>query len=142
MIFVCAHSDLFHPGVPDEWLDRIFAVMALCPQHIFQVLTKRPERMLAYISRLGRSAKILDDAARTVGYTLEYDGKYLVSWPLPNIWLGVSVENQELADERIPFLLQTPASVRWISAEPLLGPIEFEFDEIAIAQEKDGCCIR
>ncbi len=125
-IFVCAHSDLFHEAVPDEWIDCVFAVMALAKQHTFQVLTKRPKRMLEYLRRLGRSAKILDMAARSVGYTLEFNGEYMVTWPIPNIWLGVSVENQEAADVRIPLLLQVPAAVRWVSAEPLLGPLNIE----------------
>lgn len=124
MIFVNSMSDLFHEDVPDEFIDRVFAVMALAKRHTFQVLTKRPERMLQYMQRLGRSAKILDTAARTLGYTFEFNGQYLVSWPLANIWLGVSIEDQAAAHERIPLLLQTPAAVRWISAEPLLGLID------------------
>lgn len=123
-IFVCAHSDLFHESVPDEWIDRVFAVMALAKQHTFQVLTKRPQRMLDYMNRLGKSAKLLDVAARTIGYTFEFEGVYLISWPIPNVWIGVTVENQETANERIPLLMQTPAAVRWISAEPLLGAID------------------
>jgi len=126
MIFVNSMSDVFHEDVPDEFIDQIFAVMALCKQHTFQVLTKRPERMLAYLTRLGKSAKLLDAAARTLGYTFEFQGIYLVSWPIPNVWLGVSVEDQETADARIPLLLASPAAVRWISAEPLLGSINIE----------------
>lgn len=127
MIFVNSMSDLFHEDVPDDFIDRVFAVMALAKQHIFQVLTKRPERMLAYLTRLGKSAKLLDEAARTVGYTFEFKGQYLVSWPIPNVWLGVSIEDQKTADERIPVLLQTPAAVRFISAEPLLEPVSFRW---------------
>ena len=122
MIFVCAHGDLFHENVPDEWIDRVFGVMALAPQHTFQVLTKRPERMRDYLLNAKReivvglnSAKILD---RPFHETARAD------WPLPNVWLGVSVEDQATADERIPILLDTPASVRWISAEPLLGALD------------------
>lgn len=122
-VFVNSMSDLFHEDVPDEFIDRVFAVMALAKRHVFQVLTKRPERMLTYLSRLGKSAKLLDTAARTVGYTLEFQGRYLVSWPIPNVWLGVSIEDQATADDRIPLLLQAPAAIRWISAEPLLGPV-------------------
>lgn len=125
-IFVNSMSDLFHEDVPDSFVYQVFAVMAMSPQHTFQVLTKRPERMLSYMQMVGRSAAILDGAARTIGYTfkspLDTD-VYLVAWPLPNVWLGVSVEDQEAADERIQLLLQTPAAVRWISAEPLLGPV-------------------
>jgi protein gp37 len=98
-------SDLFHEDVADDFIDRVFAVMVFAEQHRFQVLTKRPERMLAYLNALmGRWGEAAD-------------------WPLLNIWLGVSTEDQPTADERIPLLLQTPAAVRFISAEPLLGPI-------------------
>jgi protein gp37 len=99
-IFVNSMSDLFHEKVPDEWIDRIFAVMAKAPQHTFQILTKRPERMLEWVTR-----------SRPV--------------PLPNVWLGVSVEDQETADVRIPLLLQTPTAVRWVSYEPALGSVDF-----------------
>lgn len=101
MIFVNSMSDLFHEAVPFEFIDSIFSAMELAPQHVFQVLTKRPERMREYMleKRKHRS-------------------------PLPNVWLGVSVEDQAAADERIPYLLDTPADVRWISAEPLLGPVD------------------
>ena len=104
-IFVVAHGDLFHERVPDKWIDGIFSVMSLAPQHIFQVLTKRPERMRQYIKKAAASG---------------------IMWPLPNVWLGTSVENQETADERIPHLMETPAAVRWLSAEPLLAPITFD----------------
>lgn len=126
LIFVNSMSDLFHEDVPDEFIDKVFAVMALSKQHTFQVLTKRSERMLAYMTRLGKSAKLLDDAARTLGYTFEFQGKYLVSWPIPNVWMGVSVENQTTANERIPLLLQAPAAVRFVSAEPLLEPVSLQ----------------
>lgn len=119
-IFVCAHGDLFHENVADEWIDRVFAVMALAPQHTFQVLTKRAERMRGYLSepalqfRLDRCCRALAGPAGLPPAP---------GWPLPNVWIGVSVEDQAAADERIPLLLQTPAAVRWISAEPLLGPV-------------------
>lgn len=109
MIFVCAHGDLFHESVPDEWIDKIFIIMAMAPHHKFQVLTKRPERMKEYLS------------------SSKGNVNRLFAWPLDNVWLGVSVENQEAADERIPLLLETPAAVRWISAEPLLGPVSFRW---------------
>ena len=126
-IFVNSMSDLFHGDVPDEFIDKVFAVMALCTQHTFQVLTKRPERMLSYMKRLGSSAKLLDAGARSLGYTLEFQGVYFACWPLQNVWLGVSVEDQAAADERIPLLLQTAAAVRWVSAEPLLGPVSLRW---------------
>ncbi|MCQ0986443.1 DUF5131 family protein [Jiella marina] len=144
-IFVCAHGDLFAEGVEDAWIDQVFAVMALCPQHVFQVLTKRPERMREYlkgtpsnIPYLGRMP--LERIHLAAAGHMEGDGGFMdalkehgniyslycsVPWPLPNVWLGVSVEDQTRANERIPILLDTPAAVRWVSAEPLLGPIDF-----------------
>lgn len=127
MIFVAAHGDLFHDGVTDDQLDQIFAVMALCPQHTFQVLTKRPERMRAYFlgepSREQEIGQAIIEAGRDHGIV---DPLWNFALPLPNVWLGVSVEDQVRADERIPVLLDTPAAVRWISAEPLLGPVDLE----------------
>ncbi len=126
MIFVCAHGDLFHESVPDEWIDRVFAVMALAPQHTFQVLTKRAERMREYIAsanfgEVDRWTKPLLTTMRRA----KTGSRFVVEeWPLPNVWLGVSVEDQTRADERIPRLLNTPAAVRFISAEPLLGPVD------------------
>lgn len=138
-IFVCAHGDLFHDAVPDEWIDRVFAVMALCPQHTFQVLTKRSARMLEYARR-----------AQPCGehWLAGHDGTAGVIWPLPNVWLGVSVEDQTRADERIPDLLATPAAVRWISAEPLLGPVDLtvyrddQLIEALTGDRQDGVIMR
>ncbi|MEF2553212.1 phage Gp37/Gp68 family protein [Aurantimonas sp. A2-1-M11] len=131
MIFVCAHGDLFAEGVTDAMLDKVFAVMALAPQHTFQVLTKRPERMRDYMGRsLGRIADTIIRFRRDRGdadmvlVPLAHITPGHAWWPLPNVWLGVSVEDQKRADERIPVLLDTPAAVRWISAEPLLGPVD------------------
>ena len=124
-IFVNSMSDLFHPNVPDVWIDRIFAVMALCPQHIFQVVTKRPERMLAYFQGfLPPTAE--DRAMRTCAWVADAVAKPPHAWidsiervprGVPNLHLGVSVEDQATADQRIPLLLQTPAAVRFISAD-------------------------
>lgn len=122
--FVNSMSDLFHESIPDEWIDKIFAVMSLASQHTFQVLTKRPERMLIYMQRLSKSINPLEDTARSMGYTFKFENFSLLPWPIPNIHLGVSVEDQKTADERIPFLFETPAAVRWVSAEPLLGSVE------------------
>jgi protein gp37 len=124
-IFVCAHGDLFHENVPDAWIDRVFAVMALAPQHTFQVLTKRPERMLSYLQDSGYRAEMIGiDAEAMSGLDRHLpDGSQRWPLPLPNVWLGVSVEHQDAANERIPLLMQTPAAVRWISAEPLLEEI-------------------
>lgn len=141
MIFVCAHGDLFAEGVPDEWIDQVFAVMALAPQHTFQVLTKRPERMRDYLMGFAcdgaRRFHISNAADRIATNFRSWRGDGRTGWdvavaqaitgpiwPLPNVWLGVSVEDQRRADERIPILLNTPAAIRWISAEPLLGPVD------------------
>lgn len=122
--FVNSMSDLFHEDVPDEWIDRVFAVMALCPQHTFQVLTKRSARMRDYIgSSLSNVRRIAIDVRREL-LGLPRPGA-AAAWPLPNVWLGVSCEDQRRAVERIPDLLATPAAVRFVSAEPLLGPIDF-----------------
>lgn len=199
--FVNSMGDLFHEDMPDEWIDIVFAIMALCPQHTFQILTKRAARMRAYLegldrdelddkdqrltgavnavmriaatdwgrcgstathitTRLSRSgameAQMLRSTSdgcveRLVEWTAEGErwfrcgqpfadrihaawgsmpyprdfGWGLKQWPLPNVWLGVSAEDQKRADERIPELLATPAAVRFVSAEPLLGPIAF-----------------
>jgi protein gp37 len=128
-IFVCAHGDLFHPAVPVEWIDQVFAVMALAPQHTFQVLTKRPGRMLDWFrrtpyTRILRQADILR-AARPNLCSVGISDPTRTPWSW--VWLGVSVEDQPTADERIPLLLQTPAAVRFISAEPLLGPVRLPF---------------
>jgi protein gp37 len=125
-VFVNSMSDLFHENAPDEWIDDAFAVMALCPQHKFQILTKRPERMLTYI--LQAQPQVWDAITRIPRRTVNrIGGKPLFTWPLPNVWLGVSVEHQKAADERIPLLLRTPATVRFISAEPLLGPLDLQW---------------
>ena len=131
-ICVCTHGDLFHESVPGEWIDRVFAVMALAPQHLFQVRTKRPKRMLEWFAGGARpnigvynaAVDILKHGGGTVDWTrMPRDMARTRSsggawWPLPNVWLGVSVENQAAADERIPPLLKTPAAVRFISYEP------------------------
>lgn len=127
-IFVCAHGDLFHESVPDEWIDRVFAVMALAPQHTFQVLTKRPERARRYFSAVsaGDGGALAAQSRIQLAVGSEHGAEQLEGWrwPLPNVWLGTSVEDQAAADKRIPELLATPAAVRFISAEPLLGPID------------------
>jgi protein gp37 len=121
MIFVCSMTDLFADFVTDEWIDKVYAVMALCPQHTFQVLTKRSRRMREYMSSL--SERRIDNASRP--FFARFDNRRVYDLPLPNVWLGVSTEDQQRADERIPDLLCTPAAIRFVSAEPLLGPIDF-----------------
>lgn len=132
-IFVNSMSDLFHRDVPFEFIDRVFAVMSLCPQHTFQVLTKRPERMAEYLFAWemcdNHGRPIRERVARAIADLPSCRGHTPISptieWPLKNVWLGTSAENQEAADERIPHLLRCPAAVRFLSCEPLLGPIEF-----------------
>lgn len=126
-VFVNSMSDLFHQNVTDEQRDRIFAVMFAAGRHTFQVLTKRPQAMLDYFSEDNPryTARKIVDTARAMGisdHVFDCD----IYFPLMNVWLGVSVENQAAADERIPILLKTPAAKRFISAEPLLGPITFD----------------
>lgn len=123
-IFVNAQSDLFHDAVPDEFIAQVFAVMALAPQHTFQILTKRHARM--------RSLLNSDDFIEAFGealYTVEDPtGREVAepvgNWPLPNVWLGVSAEDQKWFDIRWPALRDTPAAVRMVSLEPPLAPIE------------------
>ena len=125
-IFVCSMTDLFLESVPDEWIDRVFAVMALAPHHRFQVLTKRAERMRRYMS--GNRDSLIVDTIRSAQLNERLPGHGLneAQWPLPNIWCMISAEDQKRADERIPELLATPAAVRGVSLEPLLGPIVME----------------
>lgn len=137
-IFVNSMSDLFHPEVTNDFLDRVFSVMAVATQHTFQVLTKRPERMREYITKTwgdghfeptyDRSDAILADLMRS---SSPVDDRYVkkagwpdgnMPWPLPNVWLGTSVENARWRT-RIDDLRQTPAAVRFLSCEPLLGPL-------------------
>lgn len=126
--FVNSMSDLFHENVKDEWIDKIFAVMALRPQHTFQILTKRPERMAKYLNAQYKK-RVYEwmgwlDAARGVKNPESVRALHDYT-ALPNVWLGTSTENQKTADERIPHLLATPAAVRFLSVEPMLEAIDF-----------------
>lgn len=123
-IFVNSMSDLFHPEVPDRFIAEVWAVMSMSPQHTFQILTKRPDRMrivglamfrlMVNAARLQCGVSVLPDSRRA-------DGTY--AWPLPNVWLGTSIEDQQLVEERCLPLFETPARIRFLSLEPLLGPI-------------------
>jgi protein gp37 len=126
-IFVNSMSDLFHEGLTDGDIIRVFGVMALCPQHSFQVLTKRADRMREFLSdRLTPSYVSAAALSMVPGREWKQSPAWDMRWPLPNVWMGISAERQKEADERIPQLLQTPAALRFVSAEPLLGPINFE----------------
>lgn len=130
MYFVNSMSDLFHEDVPFSFIDRVFAIMKACPQHTFQILTKRPQRMAEYFT--GNTPQAIDDATiqlmedgvgiGTSVCLVQMNG--VEGWPLPNVWMGVSVENQKAADERIQYLNFIPAAVKFLSIEPLLGPVD------------------
>lgn len=139
-IFVNSMSDLFHARVPREFLVRVFAVMAATPQHTYQILTKRPDRAARILTDLCscgrghppgehfRSEMEWAATSHSPAYVpgLEHGIYHRSGWPLPNVWIGTSVENQKYADLRIPALLKTPAAVRFLSCEPLLGPVDLK----------------
>lgn len=139
-IFVCPRADLFHEEVPFEFIAAVFGAMAAAPQHTFLVLTKRPERMLAFFDWLDHESNRVPGSAgpaslcftKLLALGVDLPGRAstiepaALTWPLPNVQLGVSVEDQPTADERIPMLLRAPAAVRWLSLEPLLGAIDLE----------------
>jgi protein gp37 len=129
LIFVNSMSDLFHPDVSDAFIKAVFVIMSIAKHHTFQILTKRPERMRKLLSQPDFREQLMDAAPLIHG---DIDPAAAVPvWPLPNVWLGVSAEDQQTANERVPQLMQTPAAVRWISAEPLLGPIDMAAAHIA-----------
>lgn len=142
MVFTGSMSDLFHRDVPFEFIDKVFALMALCPQHTFQLLTKRPERMAEYLKHVGLSEigpkghlcpvwhGVLNRAdsaglpgPRDLWYTAATRRGAIPNGPLPNVWLLTSAEDQPTLDLRVKWLLQCPAAVRGLSLEPLLGGI-------------------
>lgn len=152
--FVNSMSDLFHKDVPFEFIDKVFAIMALCPQHTFQVLTKRPERAAEYFAagwvdsghffsyadsnKSGWINKWLreDNSAVKEAWARLYKTKSRLEWPLDNVWIGTSVEDQATADERIPHLLKVPAKVRFLSCEPLLGRVALS--QYLVGYDPDG----
>lgn len=120
-IFVNSMSDLFHKEVSDSFIAQVFAVMAQAPQHQFQILTKRHARMRSLVGDLlDGGQKLIEAAPDEETAQVLYDAP----WPLPNVLLGVSVENQQWADIRIPALMETAAATRFLSCEPLLGPVD------------------
>ena len=125
-IFVCSMSDLFHPAVTDHWIDLVFATMAICPQHTFLVLTKRPERMAEYLAGLDTAEGHQRAVSGPLGTNHAFHGavmRFRNGQPFPNIHLGTSIETQRDAERRLPHLLRCPAAVRFLSVEPLLEPI-------------------
>lgn len=126
-VFVCSMSDLFHEDVHPYDIMQIFNVMAKAKQHTFLVLTKRPEKMLEFYKRLRPGNVIPGPYFSITGIGEGWAG----SPPrLPdNIWLGITAENQQRADERIPILLQIPAAVRFVSVEPMLGPVDLSLSD-------------
>ncbi len=122
-IFVCSMGDLFHESVPFEFIDKVMVRIADCPQHTFQVLTKRPERMAEYFDGLNQDTQyrgiIFDLDAIKVGEC----------WPLPNLWLGGSISNQPDADRIVPIILSIPAAKRFVSVEPMLSGLNIEMFE-------------
>lgn len=121
-VFVNSLADLFHDQVPARFIAEAFAVMSLCPQHRFQILTKRPARMRSLLNS-AHFWESVDGALAARGKARLAGARPAV---LPNVWLGVSTEDQKRADLRIPALLETPAAVRWLSCEPLLGPLNLD----------------
>lgn len=147
-IFVNSMSDLFHDAVPFEFIDQVFAVMYAAQWHTFQVLTKRADRMRDYFASdpLPRIAAMAfrqwtdwnqEKASQGILTNSDIADDLSGMWPLPNVWLGVSIENQAMADKRIPDLLATTAAVRFLSCEPLLGPID-----LGLSNATCQCCER
>jgi protein gp37 len=128
-VFVNSMSDLFHEAIPNIWVDKIFLIMMAMQRHTFQILTKRPERMRDYcasketLSRIARFAVEIASDIPGVKFSAWNKPDGFTGICLPNVWLGVSVEDQATADARIPLLLQTPAEKRFISYEPALGAV-------------------
>jgi len=150
-VFVNSMSDLFHEALPDDAIDRVFAIMALCPHITFQVLTKRPERMLKWFTPDWDAPRETWERVRVRTALVKTKMSEEWDWPLSNVWLGVSVEDQATADVRIPLLLQTPAAIRFVSYEPALGTVDFaEFfkrsprcpTEACIALDECACLTR
>lgn len=132
-VFVNSMSDLFHENVPFEFIASVFSIMSVTTRHTYQILTKRPERVIEFFDwAVDQTIPGWPDDSRIIEAWpdgLEWKGYDNCGpvFPYDNIWIGVSVEDQITANERIPLLLRIPASVRWISAEPLLGPINVTF---------------
>jgi protein gp37 len=124
-VFVNSMSDLFHERLRDEAIAAVFGVMSAAPKHTFMVLTKRPERMRAFFAQRDTGGSFRGAAERAGALIPRVADEWKLTRPLPNVWLGVSVEDQASADARIPLLLDTPAAVRFVSYEPAIGPLDF-----------------
>jgi len=133
-VFVNSMSDLFHEDVPYEWIDKVFAVMAATPHITYQILTKRPERMAEYLDKCTvnwyRWRKICDAIFPLTGKSFDF------VLPLPNVWLGTTIENQAEADKRVPHLLRCPAAVHFVSCEPLMGPVNLNKESYPLSEEE------
>lgn len=122
-VFVNSMSDLFHADVPDEFIARVFMEMGKHSRHTFQILTKRHGRLRSLLNDPAFVAMVEEHVTGAAKGPSGESGGFVFKWPLPNVWIGVSVENQQWADVRIPALLETPAAIRFLSCEPLLGPL-------------------
>lgn len=147
-IFVDSMSDLFHDDVTDEYIAAVFGVMAVTPQHTYQILTKRPERARRWFQWMAQSPDpvqaCVDFAAihgdqHGLGIGRMFPGPR--AWPLPNVWLGVSIEDQETADERVPVLLDIDVALRFLSYEPALGPVRLVFHGSQVDGWDEDVCV-
>lgn len=136
-IAICLMGDLFHQSVPDEWIDKVFEMMFEADHHVYLILTKRPERMAKYVQKWVTPYEPKGPVEICVGLDEieERDARVRKAWLPPHIWCGVSVENQEAADLRIPHLLRVPARIRFLSLEPLLGPVKLRMPGIGEVEE-------
>lgn len=138
MVFVNSMSDLFHEDVPFEFVDKVFAVMALTPQHTYQVLTKRADRMEEYFKMINEEGDMNRWRLASMDVIdIDWASTDFENFPLPNVWLIVSVENQEQLEKRVPHLLRCPAAVRGFSCEPLLGRLDLR-NWLMIETDLDG----
>jgi len=144
MIFVDSMSDLFHKDVTDEFIAQVFGVMAAAPRHTYQCLTKRHARMRSLLN-----SRPFREQVAQAAFTWSDGNPGLADvicdarpghWPLPGVWLGVSVEDQHWADIRVPALLGTPAAVRFLSVEPMLGPVDLRFSQCLEHDFPGGMC--
>jgi protein gp37 len=149
-VFVCSQADLFHPAVPFEYIAAVFGVMAACPQHTFLVLTKRPERAQEFFAWASQQhpmpgpqhTALQRECFRCATNWLGDEGEPNTRWPLPNVHLGASVSDQATADANVPALLACPAALHWLSAEPLLGPVDLVATSMRSAMRIDAPQIR